>query len=81
MMSGIVGNNTHRPLDVEEFRALSVIDAYAPLIFINSNDSINGRLFSLLHEFSHICIGENSLFNDRYSTEKRLTKLKRFVML
>lgn len=74
MMSGIVGNNTHRPLDVEEFRAFSVIDAYAPLIFINSNDSINGRLFSLLHEFSHICIGENSLFNDRYSTGKKVNK-------
>lgn len=66
MMSGIVGNNTHRPLDIDEFRAFTIVDDYAPLIFINSNDSINGRLFSLLHEFTHICIGENSLFNDRY---------------
>ena len=45
MMSGIVGNNTHRPLNIDEFRAFSVIDEYAPLIFINSNDSINGKLF------------------------------------
>lgn len=67
MMSGIVGSNTHRSLDINEFRAFSVVDEYAPLIFINSNDSDNGKLFSLLHEFSHICIGENSLFNDRYS--------------
>ena len=68
MMNGIVENNTHRPLDIEEFRAFSIVDEYAPLIFLNSNDSINGKLFSLLHEFAHICIGENSLFNDRYST-------------
>ena len=68
MMNGIVGNNTHRTLDIEEFRAFAVVDEYAPLIFINSNDSANGKLFSLLHEFAHICIGENSLFNDRYST-------------
>lgn len=74
MMSGIVENNTHRPLNIEEFRAFSIIDAYAPLIFINSNDSINGRLFSLLHEFSHICIGENSLFNDRCSTGRKVKK-------
>ena len=68
MMSGIVGNNTHRSLDISEFRAFAMIDEYAPLIFINSNDSTNGKLFSLLHEFAHICIGENSLFNDREST-------------
>ena len=76
MMSGIVGNNTHRPLSIDEFRAFSVIDEYAPLIFINSNDSTNGKLFSLLHEFSHICIGENSLFNDRYSTGKKVRKVE-----
>ncbi len=74
MMSGIVGNNTRRPLDINEFRAFTLIDEFAPLIFINSNDSVNGRLFSLLHEFAHICIGENSLFNDRYGTEKKIKK-------
>ena len=61
-------------ISYEWYRAFSVIDAYAPLIFINFNDSINGRLFSLLHEFSHICIGENSLFNDRYSNGKKVNK-------
>lgn len=69
MMSGIVGSNTHRSLAIEEFRAFCIVDEYAPLIFINSNDSVNGKLFSLLHEFSHICLGENSLFNDRYGSE------------
>lgn len=64
MMNGVVGNNTHRPLDIEEFRAFAVVDEYAPLIFINANDSINGRLFSLVHEFVHICKGVNSLYND-----------------
>ena len=68
MMNGIVGNNTHRPLEIEEFRAFVLIDDYAPLVFVNTNDSGNGRLFSLLHEFAHICIGENDFFNDRHST-------------
>ena len=76
MMSGIVGNNTHRPLSIDEFRAFSVVDDYAPLIFINSNDYTNGKLFSLLHEFSHVCIGENSLFNDRYSSGKKVKKIE-----
>lgn len=74
MMSGIVENNTHRPLNINEFRAFAMIDDYAPLIFINSNDSTNGKVFSLLHEFAHICIGENSLFNDRYSMVLQVKK-------
>lgn len=67
MMNGIVGNNTHRPLQIEEFRAFAMIDDYSPLIFINSNDSGNGKIFSLLHEFAHVCVGENDFFNDRNS--------------
>ncbi len=73
MMNGIVRSNTYRPLDVNEFRAFTIIDEYAPLIFINANDSINGRLFSLLHEFVHICLGVNNLFNDRYSFGKSVS--------
>ncbi len=63
MMNGVVRNNTHRVLSIDEFRAFTLVDAYAPLIFINSRDSANGKVFSLLHEFTHICIGEPSLFN------------------
>lgn len=65
MISGIVGVNTHRPLDIEEFRAFALIDEYAPLIFINTNDSSNAQLFSLLHEIVHIWYGRQNIFNDR----------------
>lgn len=67
MMNGIVGANTHRTLDVNEFRAFAMMDEWAPLIFINSSDSEGARLFSLLHEAAHIWIGEDDLFNDRHS--------------
>lgn len=73
MMSGIVGNNTHRALDTNEFRAFALVDKKAPLIFINANDSFSGKLFSLLHEFAHICLGENSLFNDRYGSIEKVS--------
>jgi len=63
MMNGIVGNNTHRPLNLSEFRAFTLIDEFAPLIFINAADSKGGILFSLLHEFAHIGIGKSSLYN------------------
>lgn len=63
MMSGIVGNYTKRTLNIEEFRAFTLIDNYAPLIFINATDTMNGRLFSLAHEMAHVWVGQNSVFN------------------
>ena len=64
MMNGIVGKNTHRALDVNEFRAFAMVNEWAPLIFINGADSAGGRLFSLFHELVHLWIGENDLYND-----------------
>lgn len=66
MLNGIVGDNTHRTLDPHEFRAFSLIDEYAPLIFINRADSVNGRIFSLAHEIAHIWLGKEEIYNDEY---------------
>lgn len=67
MQNGTARNNTRRPLNVEEFRAFTIIDDYAPLIFINAVDSPNAKLFSLFHELVHVCLGVNSLYNgDEY---------------
>lgn len=65
MMNGIVGKNTHRALNVDEFRAFAMADKWAPLIFINSADSHKARLFSLFHEMAHIWLGVDDLYNDR----------------
>lgn len=65
MMNGIVGKNTHRALDVNEFRAFAMVNEWAPLIFINGADSAGGRLFSLFHEIAHLWFGVNDLYNDR----------------
>lgn len=77
MASGIVRNNTHRVLDINEFRAFTIIDKFAPLIFINATDSTSGKLFSLLHEFVHICLGTNNLFNAGYSFSKEVSKIEK----
>lgn len=67
MMSGIVGNNTRRKLNVDEFRAFTLVNKLAPLIFINTCDTDAGKLFSLLHELAHVWIGVNSFYNDSIS--------------
>lgn len=76
MTNGVVGVNNNRSLDIDEFRAFTIVDKYAPIIFINNNDSEGGKLFSLLHEFAHVCLGKNSFFNDRYSTGKKVKKIE-----
>ena len=76
MQNGIVGRNTHRRLNIEEFRAFSMVDQYAPLIFINAADSKNACLFSLLHEFAHICLGENSLYNDHLGMSNGIRRIE-----
>lgn len=78
MMNGVVRNNTHRKLDIEEFRAFALIDDYAPLIFINSADSPNGRLFSLLHEIVHIWLGSSNLYNVPPQTTHAISKKETF---
>lgn len=38
VFTSMVGNNTHRPLDRQEFRGFTLADDIAPLIFVNTHD-------------------------------------------
>ena len=65
LRNGIVGNNTHRKLNINEFRGFVLYEEIAPVIFINNNDSISAKIFTLIHEIVHILIGQSASFDLR----------------
>jgi Zn-dependent peptidase ImmA (M78 family) len=77
LQNGIVGNNTHRKLDIDEFRAFTLFDEFSPLVFLNSNDTNNGKIFSLVHEAAHIWMGGHSFFNYSFDLQLETSALEK----
>lgn len=81
LQNSIVINDTHRHLSVNEFRGFTIIDNYAPVIFINTSDSISGRIFTLGHELAHIWIGSGGISNPSPSEALNLSRIEKFCNL
>lgn len=61
-------------VDIQEMRGFAIAEKIMPVIAINRKDSFNGRIFSLLHEFVHILLGQGGISNASYydDTEEKV---------
>ncbi len=66
VFTGIVGNNTSRKLDKDEFQGFALVDDLAPLVFVNSADYQVAQMFTLAHEIAHLFVGESGLTGFNY---------------
>ena len=60
-LGGHLENNTHAKLDPEEFKGFSIVDQLAPAIFVNTRAYLATQIFTLVHEFVHILLGESAI--------------------
>lgn len=65
MFNGVVENNGHRKIPVEECRGFVLVDSLAPFMFVNNSDFKSAQMFTIAHELAHIWTGHSAGFDFR----------------
>ena len=68
LLKGDLGSH-HTAIDVEVFRGLAIADDVAPFVVINNNDSRAAWSFTLLHELTHLLLGQTGFSGVNTGTE------------
>jgi Zn-dependent peptidase ImmA (M78 family)/transcriptional regulator with XRE-family HTH domain len=48
-------------VEIQEIRGFSISEKLFPVIVVNSKDSVNGKIFTLLHEFTHLLLNNGGM--------------------
>ncbi len=72
LISGHYKNFNRKPIEVREYRGFAMVDEYAPIIFINNNDTKEAQIFTLIHELIHILLGESGISDNSIDTQNKV---------
>ncbi len=53
-----------KDVDITEMRGLCIFYDEIPIILLNGKDTVNGRIFSLFHELTHLLLGESAICDE-----------------
>lgn len=66
-------------VNVEECRGFAIAEEQLPVIGINSKDSYNARIFTLIHELAHVLFRDSVLINDSleryFGTDRKMEQI------
>ena len=75
LLKGNLGTH-HTDIDTDVFRGFTIADDVAPFVIINHHDARSAWSFTLLHELTHLILGQTGVSGGR----RPITRLKGFVM-
>lgn len=52
-----------KDVELSEMRGLCIFFEEIPIILLNGKDSVNGRIFTLFHELTHLLLGDSAICN------------------
>lgn len=70
----------HSKISVDEFRGLTISDEYAPFIIVNPSDAISALIFTLIHEFTHLLLGDSGISNSNIFDVSTPNRLEREIL-
>jgi Zn-dependent peptidase ImmA (M78 family) len=63
-------NQSNKSISIEQAQGFAISDLYAPFIFVNTKLRPNAKIFTLVHEVTHLFLNESGISEDVISYRK-----------
>ena len=57
-------DKSNKAISLSQAQGFALSDPYAPFIFLNTNNTVNAKIFTLLHELVHLLLGETGISDE-----------------